>query len=117
MGQAKNRGTREQRLAEAQQQTEPDQYFGFNRLRTKDELPHDLPEDALVCMASNIVAVNCDAVRRHSGLDLKIGDWFVSAGPHEESVVHGPYQTIEEACEFARIKYNAIRFVKLDYLS
>ena len=122
MGQAKNRGTKQQRTDEAQQGNQNSdstedllRFVGFNRLRTKDELPFDIPEDALVCLVSNIVSVNHDALCKKAGLKFQIGDWFVSVGKHESSVVHGPFLGMEEALEFARINFNAVRFLQLEF--
>ena len=39
VGQAKARGTREERIAKAMQMKEPDQFFGYNRERRPDESP------------------------------------------------------------------------------
>ncbi|MCY0915294.1 hypothetical protein [Massilia antarctica] len=121
MGQAKKRGSLSQRLAQARQRDEleehsqePERHFGFNRLRTKDELPSDMPADALVCMVSNIVVANHEALCQQSGLKFQLGDWFVSVGEHAATKVHGPFQTIDEAYEFARINFNAVRFVIFD---
>ena len=66
-------------------------------------------------MVSNIVVANRDAVCRQSGLKFQVGDWFVSVGEHENTMVHGPFFRIDEAFEFARINFNTVRFVALDY--
>jgi hypothetical protein len=121
MGQAKSRGTREQRMSGAQQRDHSDtgafdtleRFLGFDRLRTKDERPLDLPEDALVCMASNIAAANQVALREQSGLDFQLGDWFVSSGAHDNTKIHGPFPTVDAAFEFARVNFGAVRFVSL----
>ncbi|MFZ6780412.1 hypothetical protein ACO0LD_26580 [Undibacterium sp. Ji83W] len=121
MGQAKSRGTQQQRKEEAQQRNQRfnstddlQRFLGFNRLQSKDEFPGDVPEDALVCLVSNIVMLNQDALCQQSGLKFQIGDWFVSTGKHENTVIHGPFLTVEVAFEFARINFDAVRFVALD---
>lgn len=121
MGQAKNRGTQQQRKEEAQQRHQSfnstddlQRFLGFNRLQSKDEFPGEMPEDALVCLVSNIVMLNQGALCLQSGLTFQIGDWFVSTGKHESTVVHGPFLTVEAAFEFARTSFNAVRFMALD---
>lgn len=122
MGQAKNRGSRQQRVEQAMQRDQGagsieglQRYLGFNRKRSEGDLPWDTPEDALACMVSNIVAANLGPVSQQSGLNFQIGEWFVSVGAHESTVVHGPFATTELAFEFARINFNTVRFVALDY--
>ncbi len=114
MGQAKARGTREQRIAQAIEQAQlmkmPEQFFGYNREQRAHESAFEITTDGLVCMVSSVVPVNLEATRQHSGIDFKLGDWFCSTGAHENTVVHGPFKSAEEGFEFARQKVGAIRF-------
>lgn len=113
MGQAKARGTREERIAQAMQKNEPDQYFGYSRERRPEESPFDLPEDGLVCMVSRIDERNLALARRETGKDFKLGQWFCSTGAHSETVVHGPFETHESAFNFAYENYGVVRFMAL----
>jgi len=113
MGQARKRGTREERMAQAMQSKQPEQFFGYNRERRPDESPFEITEDGLVCMVSRITRVNWEVARQESGLDFQLGDWFCSTGAHSETVVHGPFKTVEDAFEFARVGAGAIRFMSL----
>lgn len=113
MGQAKKRGTREERMAQAMQSRQPEQFFGYNRERKPEESPFEISEDGLVCMVSRITKANLEIARKESGLDFQLGDWFCSTGAHSETVVHGPFKTVEEGLEFARLKAGAIRFMSL----
>ena len=113
VGQAKARGTREERIAKAMQMKEPDQFFGYNRERRPDESPFDLPEDGLVCMVSKIDARNLELARQETGKDFKLGQWFCSTGAHSETVVHGPFETSESAFDFAYQNFGVVRFMSL----
>lgn len=115
MGQAKRRGTREERIAQAAERAaadqHPTQFFGYNRERHTEESPFELSEDGLVCMVSSITGMNLVEVRQHSGIDFKLGDWFCSTGAHENTVVHGPFSSTEEAFNYARDSVGAVRFL------
>lgn len=113
VGQAKARGTREERIAQAMQMKEPDQFFGYNRERLPDESPFDLPEDGLVCMVSKIDDRNLELARQETGKDFKLGQWFCSTGAHTETVVHGPFETSESAFDFAYQNFGVVRFMSL----
>lgn len=113
MGQAKKRGTREERIAQAMESKQPEQFFGYDRERKPEESPFEVSEDGLVCMVSRITRENLEVARQESGLDFQLGDWFCSTGAHNETVVHGPFKTVEDAFEFARSEAGAIRFMTL----
>ena len=115
MGQAKKRGTREERIAQAMQMREPEQFFGYNRERRPDESPFDLPEDGLVCMVSSITGLNAEALKHETGKDFEIGQWFCSTGAHNETVVHGPFESSEEAFNFANENFGVIRFASIPH--
>ena len=113
MGQARKRGTREERTAQAMQSKQPEQFFGYSRERRPDESPFEVSEDGLVCMVSRITSVNLEVARQQSGLDFQLGDWFCSTGAHSETVVHGPFKTAQDAFDFAHSEVGAVRFMSL----
>lgn len=126
MGQAKNRGTRAQRIETAKQRDDSQvcdddtcdglqRYLGLNRLRTENESPFDTPDDAIVCMVSNIVPANQEAIQEQSGVNFDLDSWFVSSGSHEQTVVHGPFASLDESFEFARVNFSVVRFMSLDF--
>jgi len=126
MGQAKQRGTREQRIAEALQRDAeapeqidelegdgddfPRMFWGYDRERRPGETPFDVPDD-MVCMVSNITPMNQAPVNADTGIDFELGEWFVSTGRCADTVVHGPFDTLNEAFEYARTETGAIRFI------
>lgn len=140
MGQAKQRGTREQRQEEARQRILeerqhlqnlinedeedvvyemdemdeeddfPQMWWGYDRERKQHELPVEIPDD-MVCMVSNITTVNQADINRSLGSDFQLGEWFVSTGRHEDSVVHGPFSTMDAAFNYAKDELGAIRFL------
>lgn len=117
MGQAKRRGTREERIHQSgknkeqnkEQNKEPEKFFGFTSERKPDESPFEMSEDGLVCMVSSITKMNLREVQEDFGEHFKIGQWFCSA--QNGTVVHGPFDTAEEAFDFAQTKVGVIRFV------
>lgn len=113
MGQAKKRGTREERVAQAVQSKQPEQFFGYNKERGPEESPFEISEDGLICMVSRITEENLEVARQESGISFQLGEWFCSTGAHNKTVVHGPFKTSEDAFEFARLEAGAIRFMSL----
>ena len=115
MGQAKRRGTLEERIAHATERAlanqHPTQFFGYNRERHSEESPFELSEDGLVCMVSSISGMNLVEIRQHSGIDFKLGDWFCSTGAHEKTAVHGPFSSEEDAFDYAKEAVGAVRFL------
>jgi hypothetical protein len=111
MGQAKQRGTREERVHQAEQNEEPEKFFGFKSERKPNETPFDMNVDDLVCMVSSITKMNLSEVQEDCGEHFQIGQWFCSTGAHNDTVVHGPFNTQEEAFDFAKTEAGAIRFM------
>ena len=111
MGQAKKRGTHEERIAQAMLMREPEQFFGYDRERRPDESPFELPEDGLVCMVSSITGQNLEAARMETGKNFEIGQWFCSTGAHSTTVVHGPFESSESAFNFAHENFGVVRFM------
>lgn len=117
MGEAKRRGTRDERMAQARAKlieefrNFPKQFFGFNRECRPDESPFDLSEDGLVCMVSELTALNLDDMKKSTNKDWEVGQWFCSTGAHENTVTHGPFESVEDAFDFAQSKFGSIRFV------
>ena len=125
MGQAKRRGTKEDRVKQATEHMEeilsqgsnlfPEeegllQFFGYSTLASPGESPLDLPELGLVCMVSNITSYNLEPLRAETGIYFEIGQWFVSEGSYTSTKVHGPF-TDEQSCfEFAKENFDAVRF-------
>ena len=125
MGQAKRRGTREERVKQAIKQIDemlsqgsnlyPEeeglvQFFGYSTPASPGESPFDLPELGLVCMVSNIAPCNLEPIRFETGIPFELGQWFVSEGSHESTKVHGPFADEQECFEFAKANCRAIRF-------
>ena len=118
MGQARRRGTRDQRVSEARQRVEqrvvesdfPQMFFGYNRDRHPSETPFDIPDD-MVCMVSNITAMNQADINAQLSIRFEIGQWFLSTGRHGDTVVNGPYSSMEDAFEMARSAFGITRFI------
>jgi len=90
------------------------QYFGYNKARTEDESPFELPEEGLCCMVSS---VNKDIQREiNSKLDFPLlklgkGQWVVTANIGNEVKFSGPYDSAELAMDSASEKFGAVRFL------
>lgn len=116
MGQAKNRGTKEQRVSQAIERISaemsafPVMYFGYDRPRRVDESPLEISQNGLVCMVSSIAQDNQKPLQESTGIDFQIGQWFASSGAHENAVVHGPFDDANVAMDFASTNFGAVRF-------
>jgi hypothetical protein len=125
MGQAKRRGTKEERVKQAMDRPDdvfslgenlfPEeegllQFFGYSTLASPGESPFDLDVPGMVCMISNIAPCNLKPIRDETGIAFNLGDWFVSVGAHDAITVHGPFPDEEECFEFARANCGAVRF-------
>ena len=113
MGQAKQRGTREDRIKQAAANKWPEQYFGYDRARLENESPFDFPEEGLVCMVQNITLVNQAGLQSETGIEFPLGEWICSTGVHENTVVDGPFKLSNDAFKFAETKVNVVRFVSV----
>lgn len=116
MGQAKNRGTKEQRTSQAieiikaQMSAFPVMYFGYDRQRREDESPFEISQDGLVCMVSNIAQDNQKPLQESTGIDFQMGQWFASSGVHGNTVVKGPFGDAYAAMDFSKANFGAVRF-------
>ena len=88
-----------------------DRFFGYDRQAQTPEERVMVSQTGLVCMVARIHAENIQGVRRETGLDFKLGDWFVSTGAHQNTQVYGPFHALEAAFKFAREEVDAIRMV------
>jgi hypothetical protein len=89
----------------------PQQMFGYI---DKDEIEFNenlLDENGLVCMISNITVLNLDALRGSSGIDFQLGEWFFSTGAHQDTIVHGPFESVDTALQSAAELTRAKRFL------
>ena len=86
-------------------------FFGYDREARTPEERVTVSEVGLVCMVARIDAGNIQMARRDTGLDFRLGDWFVSTGAHQHTKVYGPFYELEAAFEFAREEAGAIRMV------
>jgi hypothetical protein len=50
-------------------------------------------------------------LRSLSKSEFKVGDWAVSSGAHERTIVCGPFPSLDDAFEFSRIELSAARFM------
>lgn len=125
MGQAKQRGSKEERVKQAMDRMEevfsqgenlfPEeegllQFFGYSTEASPGESPFDLDIPGMVCMISNVAACNLKPIRDETGIPFNLGDWFVSVGSHDAITVHGPFPDEEICFEFAKTNCGAIRF-------
>ena len=118
MGQAKKRGTREERIKQATDRIftdiPPTKFFGFSSAGNPEEslINFDPDPDGLVCMVWCITEANLHEDRQDTGIDLQIGDWLFSTGTHHNVTVHGPFKKPEDAFESARVKVGATQFLR-----
>jgi len=105
----KNCCSRKDAEAAAMEEMTPTRYFGYDASMPASAGPLDLPAQGLVCMAFLVVAEDVADFRARSMNQFKMGDWAVSTGQHEDTVVHGPFASEQEAFDFGRT-VGAIRF-------
>ena len=55
----------------------PEQFLGYNKEAETIEEKMGMSEVGLVCMVARIDAQNIQMACQQSGLDFKLGDWFV----------------------------------------
>jgi hypothetical protein len=89
----------------------PQQMFGYIDKEEFELNKNLLDENGLVCMISNITILNIDDLRRSTGADFQIGNWFLSTGAHEDTIVYGPLESIDIALEAALELTGANRFI------
>lgn len=116
MGQAKKRGTHEERVSQAieriQAERLPKQFFGYSRELRPNESPFDISPDGLVCTLTRISQEELDAEQCDPEIDgVKGGDWAFTTGSDDNIVVHNAFGKLEDAFEFGRREVGAIRFI------
>lgn len=86
-------------------------FFGYDE--SAEASPGLLDEGlrGLVCMAFEVTQDDLPDIHRHSAGRFKVGDWAVSTGAHEDTVVHGPFESMDAAFEFGRLEAGAVRFM------
>tara|TARA_B110000211_G_scaffold162671_2_gene183839 strand:+ start:12184 stop:12615 length:432 start_codon:yes stop_codon:yes gene_type:complete len=92
--------------------TEPMRFFGYDTECSEDENPFEhLPSSRLICMVSQVIEEGDQSVSIDTGINFKVGDWFLSekTGEHQHNI-HGPFSTVEEAFEFGRKTLNVVSF-------
>ena len=90
----------------------PSRYFGYDATAPADAGPFgflDLPQQGLTCMVFRIGPEDLAELRARMSFVFAEGDWAVSTGAHEETVVHGPFPALEAAFDFGRDHAGAVR--------
>ncbi|MCA1790063.1 MAG: hypothetical protein LC667_09465 [Thioalkalivibrio sp.] len=72
--------------------------------------PLELPKDGLVCMVFPVLAADAKELRERGLSDFRVGTWGVSTGAHENTVVHGPFESLEHALQFGRLEVGVTEF-------
>jgi hypothetical protein len=89
----------------------PRRYFGyFEDNADGGGHPFVFSADPL-CMVFQATEDDIEDFQRIERPDLMPGDWCVSTGAHEKTVVHGPFATLEEAFEFGRRSEGVTRYI------
>lgn len=95
----------------AAEEFEAPRFFGYVE-EGSERLDHPpLSAADPVCMVFQATEDDIDEFRRIGRPDLRPGDWCVSTGAHENTVVHGPFSTLEEAFEFGRRGEGVTRYI------
>lgn len=122
MGEAKRRGTREERVQKSIEQFNkeifPNCFCGYSRKRRPDELPFDLGADGLVCTLVRITekSIN-EAQADFKEKKIELYDWFVSPIVDSAEDLFGPFKKVNDAFQFARLNFGAIQFGSPPYTS
>src|SRR5258708_6659129 len=74
-------------------------YFGYDDTRSENASPFDLSTAGLVCMVFPIQEDDLIELEAASDIRFQLGDWAVSSGVHENSVLHGPFSDVGAAFE------------------
>jgi hypothetical protein len=91
-----------------------ERYFGYDGSVRQGKAPIDIADVDPVCIVSNVVLANYDALRQKTQLNFHIGDWFVSWVGPRNTTTYGPFKTADKVFGFARSKLPALRFIKQD---
>ncbi len=89
---------------------ETSRFFGYDATAPADAGPFDLPQQGLTCMVFRIGPEEFRELRAQMSFAFTEGDWAVSTGAHEQTVVHGPFPTLDAAFDFGRDHAGAVRF-------
>ncbi len=89
----------------------PRQYFGYDARRPPSASPFDLSTDGLVCMAFEVEDDDVKELRSKTGRSFKNGDWAVSSGAHEKTLIHGPFDTLDAAFKFGNDTFGVVRYL------
>ena len=88
----------------------PGHFLGYSRDRSAEESHFETSDDGLACVVSRITKENLDSVKKETGFSFHINDWVCLSGPHDKLLLQGPFKELEDAFEFARLNFGAVRF-------
>jgi hypothetical protein len=91
-----------------------ERYFGFDSAVRQGKAPSDIADVDPVCIVSNVVSANHEALRQKTQLNFHIGDWFVSWVGPRNTTTYGPFKTADKVFGFARSKLPTLRFIRQD---
>lgn len=87
------------------------QFLGYSRERLPDESPFDLSTDGLCCLVMELDSLKAKTLNQMHNTDTFIsGMVIVTSGECSNVQMAGPFDSLEEAFEYARIEHGAIRF-------
>lgn len=88
-----------------------EQYIGFNRPRPVDYTPFDIDEDAVCCLVSLLSNGSAKSLNQMQNTNkFESENVVVSSGDCANIQIEGPFLSLEEAFEYARVALGAIRF-------
>ena len=87
-----------------------DQFFGYDKPKSSEELPFLLPDYDPVCMVIKVTRGNIKDLIRETGKDLKRNQYLLSVGSCSSIQVYGPFKIIDDAFDMGKEKAGAIRF-------
>ncbi|MCZ4238561.1 SEC-C metal-binding domain-containing protein [Alteromonas macleodii] len=89
----------------------PEQFIGYSRERLPNESPFDSPTDGLCCLVITLDADKANTLNEMNHTDVFIsGMVVVTSGECSNVQMAGPFESLEEAFEHARVEHGAIRF-------
>lgn len=78
-------------------------YFGYDKALSVNESNSELPSQGMVCMISEVVEKDLHALHLETGINFKVGEWFVSECMEEgEYKIHDGFIKEDEAMDFGR---------------
>ncbi len=87
------------------------QFLGYSQERLPSESPFDLTTNGLCCLVMTLDSLKASTLNEMHNTDTFVsGMVIVTSGECSDVKMAGPFDSLDEAFEYARIEHGAIRF-------